>query len=379
MNVLNVNSSLDLNTGGGTAERTYQMSRFLSKLDTVRCTVLTFEIGTDQSRIDQLTGVRVVRLSRLYKRFNIPIWRNSLIQRLVRDADLIHLMDHWSILNYLVASEAAVQKKPYVICPAGSLPIYGRSPVLKKLYNHFAGYALVKNASGWIAVTSGEFPHFERYGIRASKVVEIPNGICEDDFPDISHKSFKSKFHLPDCPLILFMGRLNKIKGPDLLLQAFIQAQNELKGAHLVFAGPDCGMLAELTKMADSGNVTDRVHFLGYLCGMDKVAAYRSARLLVVPSRHDAMSIVALEAGICGTPVLLTDQCGFHHICNVDPRLEVAATITGLATGLINLLTPSDLLDKISPIYREYICTRYSWSKIALDYLAFYKTVIGIH
>ena len=48
--------------------------------------------------------------------------------------------------------------------------------------------------------------------------------------------------------MILFMGRLNPIKGPDLLLQAFIQARHQFADFHLVFAGPDGGMLPELMR-----------------------------------------------------------------------------------------------------------------------------------
>lgn len=133
------------------------------------------------------------------------------------------------------------KNKPYVVCPAGALPIFGRSARLKRLYNFLVGRAIIKNATGWIAVTSGELPHFESYGIHASKVKIIPNGVAEEDFQFADTQSFLSRYHIPAVPIILFMGRLNPIKGPDLLLQAFIQARRDFLDFHLVFAGPDGG------------------------------------------------------------------------------------------------------------------------------------------
>jgi hypothetical protein len=71
MRVLNVNSSLDSQTGGGTAERTFQMSRALGhKIE--NCTVLTIDTGLDQQRIDAMRPAHVVALPLLWRRFYVP-------------------------------------------------------------------------------------------------------------------------------------------------------------------------------------------------------------------------------------------------------------------------------------------------------------------
>ena len=129
---------------------------------------------------------------------------------------------------------------------------------------------------------------------------------------------FRNKIGIGNSPFILFVGRLNRIKGPDLLLKAFYNIKNNLQDFHLGFVGPDDGMLSELKQMVDEYQLNDRIHFIGYLGGADKSNAYHAADLLVIPSRQEAMSIVVLEAGISGTPVLLTDQCGFNVIEKID-------------------------------------------------------------
>jgi len=355
------------------------MSRFLAQQDGVRCTVLALDIELDSTRAQAHAPATVIALPCLWKRFYVPRsgWRT--IKKLVGEADVIHMMGHWSVLNLLVYLAARSANKPYVVCPAGALPIFGRSARLKRFYNAIAGRAIIRNAAAWIAVTAGEFPHFETYGISTSRVVVIPNGVTEEDFPLADKQEFLNRHDLPDVPVVLFMGRLNPIKGPDLLLQAFIQIRHRFTDFHLVFAGPDGGMLSELQQAAEQAGISEYVHFLGYVSGNDKSAAYRYAKLLVVPSRQEAMSIVALEAGICGTPVLLTDQCGFSDIRLVDARLEVPATVDGVAQGLSSLLADATVLEHLASAWKDFVGRHYAWRNIVSEYIGLYKSIIMPH
>ena len=377
LHILNVNTTIDLMTGGGTAERTFQMSRFLA-LKGAKCTVLAINAGLDESRVLALKPAAVVTFPLVWKRYYIPIISWKTIKKLVSDADVVHLMGHWSVLNALVYIALRRAHKPYVVCPAGALPLFGRSKWLKLLFNFIVGKKIIHNASGWIAVTSAEFPHFESYGIHSSKVTVIPNGISKADFPVVDINSFKRSKGLSDKPIILFMGRLNPIKGPDLLLQAFILVKDIVTDYQLVFAGPDEGMQSELVEMAKQEGVIDRVHFLGYVGGNDKSAAYHMASLLVIPSRQEAMSIVALEAAICGTPVLLTDQCGFSEIKTIDSGLEVPANPIDIANGMVKLLSNPESLKKISLNFEKFVSERYSWDFIVDIYLDLYRNLLGI-
>ena len=375
MHVLNVNSTLGLKTGGGTAERTFQMSRFLAKQG-VQCTVLTLNIELDEKRVVDLAPATVIVLSCFWKRYYVPWTKWTAIKQLVEEADVIHIMGHWGVLNALVYLAAQRANKPYVVCPAGALPLFGRSKLIKKLYNWLIGNAIINNASAWIAVTKSEFPQFEAYGIDASKITVIPNGINVDNFSHVEPQFFTKKYSLPDSPVILFMGRLNLIKGPDILLDAFIQVQEHLGGSHLVFIGPDGGMLSMLQSRAQDAGITHKVHFLGYMNGLDKSAAYHAADLLVVPSRQEAMSIVALEAGICGTAVLVTDQCGFGEIKSIHSGLEVAANVAGVSEGLVHLFSQPKALDNYAASFQKLVAEKYTWKIIINSYLNLYKKII---
>jgi len=286
-------------------------------------------------------------------------------------------MGHWTLINACVYLFARYFQKLYVVCPAGSLLIYGRSKLLKWLYNFIIGRRIIRDASGHIAISTNEITHFESYGIAPERVTVIPNGIDEDGFAVTDDPVFRSKYGLNESPFILFVGRLNTIKGPDLLLEAFGQLGQELKNCHLVFAGHDEGMLHDLRLMAARFSIQDRVHFVGYLGGDDKARAYRAAELVVVPSRQEAMSIVVLEAGISGKPVLLTDQCGFDEVARINGGRVVPPSVEGLKQGLLDMLDDSEKLRTMGRNLQQFVRDRFDWKVIVNDYIALYQKILS--
>jgi glycosyltransferase involved in cell wall biosynthesis len=372
--VLNVIISLDRVTGGGSVERTFQMSRSLAKAGE-ECTILTTDIGQTPERMKELEGITVVALPCLSQRFYVPKFDYQRIRDLVRGADVIHLMSHWSFLNALVYFFARRHHKPYVVCPAGVLLIYGRSRVLKTLYNWVIGRRLIQNAAKHIAITADEIPQFSTYGVSKDSVTIIPNGIDPEEFKDDEVDDFRAKYGLGSAPFILFMGRLDPAKGPDLLLRAFCNAREHLLSYHLVFAGPGLDESPELRAMVADYNIRDRVHFLGYVGGLNKSRAYHAADLLVIPSRREAMSIVALEAGITGTPVLMTDQCGFNELAEAGGGMVVAASVEGLEKGLVDMLGNPAALKMKGEKLRAFVSKHFLWDSIIDKYIRLYNDV----
>jgi glycosyltransferase involved in cell wall biosynthesis len=375
MRILNVNILLDPVTGGGTAERTFQMSRSLAR-EGIECSILTTDIGLTSDRISQLENVRVLALPCISKRFFVVRFSWSKLKTLIGSVDVIHLMGHWSMLNVLVALIARQLGKPYVICPAGELSLFGRSRWIKQLFNIVFGYRVVSHAAGYIAVTPDEIPTYALYGVDASNVTVISNGINEIEFSDDGSSQFSSRFGLLGVPFILFMGRLNPIKGPDLLLEAFCLIARNYPELHLVFAGPDGGLLNSLKKLTQEQGLINRVHFIGYIAGRDKIEAYRNAKLLVIPSRQEAMSIVVLEAGIVGTPVLLTDRCGFDEVATVGGGQVVGASAIGLANGLETMLLDDTALKKMGLLLKSHVRKNYLWTVIVEKFKNLYLQIL---
>ena len=370
MKILFVNMMLEPVNGGGTVERTLQLARHMHKAG-IDCSILTTDVGMTFQALETLRGegLQITALKCLYDRFYFPTLSINAIKKLVSEADVIHLMGHWTVINVLTYLVARSLGKRYVVCPAGALSIYGRSKVLKSLFNFIIGNKIITNANGHIAIGENEISQFKVYGVTEDKVASIPNGINPDDFMAKDVEGFRRKYELKSFPFVLFLGRLHTEKGPDILLSAFGLLDGRFSGMHLVFVGPDNGMLAALKKNAIEYGISDRVHFIGYLAGNDKSAAYHAATLVVIPSRFEAMSIVVLEAGICGMPVLLTDQCGFSEIERKNGGAVVTASVEGIKHGLEKLLCAPDSLREMGRINKKYIQENYTWDCAVQKYL----------
>ncbi len=379
MKILNVNHSLDPVRGGGVTERTYQMSRYLAEAD-VDCSILTLDIDLTEERRRQLKGVHITALPCVNKRFYFPRPTFGMLRSVaasVQSSDLVHIMNHWTVINALAFLAARRFHKPYVVCPAGALPTFGRSGLLKKFYNHLIGYKIVRNAARCIAVTADEIDHFRAYGVEPQKIVVIPNGINAEDYLEQGADAFRARHHLGSHPFILFIGRLNPIKGPDLLLDAFCRLGERFKNYHLVYAGPDEGLLAGLREFAHAHHMADRVHFIGFIGGAEKSRAYHAASLLVIPSRKEAMSIVVLEAGMAKTPVLITDQCGFPEVTEVNGGLVVPATVEGLEKGLAEMLMGENNLPEMGRHLNRFVTGNYQWRVLIGQYIQLYQQILS--
>ena len=73
-----------------------------------------------------------------------------------------------------------------------------------------------------------------------------------------------------------------------------------------------------------------KVTFLEPVIGDEKISAYHSADLFVIPSRFDTMTIVALEAAASSLPILISKQCDFSELSESGSGLEVSADIQEL-------------------------------------------------
>ena len=375
MRILSVCALMDAETGGGNAERVLQLSKaFL--MTGATATVLTLDIGLTPARYKLFGAVKVIALPCLQRRFLIPTLSNRAIAHAIADADVIHLTNHWTALNAIGARIAAKMRKPYVVCPAGALPVFGRSRILKFVYNAVVGKRVVRDANAWVAITDAERHQFSPYAVNPSSVTVIPNGIWIDEFSEKTHKiDYRTQLGIKDEPVILFVGRLNLIKGPDILLEAFGSARRAGIGGHLLYAGPDEGMLHSLTRRANELGLSAHVHFLGYLAHPEKLAAYHAADIVVVPSRSEAMSLVALEAGACGKPVVLTDRCGFDEVAAAGGGLVIPADSSAMRDAILALLNDAAPRNGMGANLRQLIESRYTWSMSAQKYLNLFESV----
>jgi glycosyltransferase involved in cell wall biosynthesis len=117
--------------------------------------------------------------------------------------------------------------------------------------------------------------------------------------------------------LFLFLGRIHKKKGCDLLIEAFAKVARQEVSVRLVMAGPDqSGWASELKVLANHLGIGDRIYWTGMLSGDLKWGAFYASELFVLPSHQENFGIAVAESLGCGVPVLISTKVNiWREIC----------------------------------------------------------------
>jgi len=376
MRVLNVRANMHPVRGAGSAERALQISRALAQRPGVEVTHLSLDLGATEQWSRKLEQVDIVTLRCINARFQLPAPSLRRLDEAVQQADVVHFIGNWSVLNALVYRRARSLGVPHVVCPAGALAIFGRSKVLKRAYNRLVGDELVRTAARHIAITEDEVPQLLAHGATVDSVRVIPNGVVAEEFEHRDDGGFRRRFGLGDAPFLLFVGRLNPIKGPDLLIEAFASVTERFPHHRLLLAGSDEGMLARLTELVERHALQQRVRFIGHISDETKSAAYHAAELLIIPSRQEAMSMVVLEAGAAATPVIATDRCGLSELGRINAAIIVPATVERIADGIAAALADPAGLRVMAEKLHAHTLDRFCWDAVGSQLVELLREVV---
>lgn len=241
----------------------------------------------------------------------IPYYLPMVVRREIMDFDVIHIHEYRTVLAIVIRYYAKKYGIPYVLQAHGSLPIIIKRQRLKKIFDILFGYRILRDASKVIAVSEAEVKQYKQMSINDDKIVVVPDGIDVEAFRDLpTHEKFREKYDIKEDHMILFLGRIHKRKGIDFLIKSFSELTREMSDVVLVIIGPDDRYKVEVEKSIKTLNLGNRVKLIGYVDEKDKLSAYVDADVLVYPAIFEIFGLVPFEAIMCGTPVIVTDDCG---------------------------------------------------------------------
>ncbi len=222
-------------------------------------------------------------------------------------------------------------------------------------------------AAAVTAVSSAARDDLGRFGI--VDPVVVPNGV--DPAVDVHDPSA----HI-DRPLVLAVGRAERVKGFDLLLSAFA-VSGLAERARLVVVG-DGSQLEPLRAQASSLGLQGSVEFAGALDNEAVRRLIASANVLVVPSRREAFGIVVLEGWAAGVPVVVTDREGPASLVRheIDALVADPTDAASFGAAMRRVLDDPELATRLARAGRV-ASERYTWSAVTDRYEALYRRILG--
>jgi D-inositol-3-phosphate glycosyltransferase len=227
------------------------------------------------------------------------------------------------------------------------------------------------------------------YGADAGKIKVVPPGVDLDLFRPIPPRQARRILGLPpDRRIVLFVGRIEPLKGIDTLLRAMalfvpeIPCWQEDLSVVIIGGAPGAGIekvndeLARLEKLRLELGIQELVTFQGAQDQDTLVYYYSAADLVVIPSRYESFGMVALEAMACGTPVVASRVGGLTYSIQdgqtgfLVPERDAEA----LAEKVRLLLCDEELREKLGRQAAKW-ARNYGWSAIADQILELYQEI----
>lgn len=384
---------------GGVTEASYNLAKNL-KSRGHDVTVYATDVGNNQdSRLmvkeyEDLDGINVYYFKNISNALAFKhqvytpkgIW--DVMKKNIKKFDIIHFQDYRSVMHVVTWYYAKQYNIPYVLQTYGYLGHTFEKARLKRFFDLFFGYKILADAQ---VIISGDadLKEYKKIGVNSGKVhgvdwnkiqvvtnplyaVESFNNL--DNFDD-----FKKKFKIEEKRIILFLGRLHKIKGIEFLLQGFNSLCNDRDDVILLIAGPDEGYKSVLDQQISKFGINDKIIFTGILTGDDKIAALSEADMLVQTSIYERGPGSPFEAVLCGTPVVVTRNTGAGDIVSkIDAGFLVDyGDVEGLKKAMEEILDkPEKALKKVE-YAKKYIINNLSWNNGIKEYENVYKEIMA--
>lgn len=284
--------------------------------------------------------------------------------------DLIHVF--FSFPTGAIAWWARlIYPQPYVVSLLGG-DVPGADPEVTTMHRLLMPFtrSLWKHAGAVV-------PNSQRLGDLAGDVIEMP-------FPVITNGVDLSVFHPSEdvqrSPLLrfLFVGRLVKQKGLDILLHALAEAGDRIPGWELTVVG-DGPLREEYTALAEQLGIADPVTWRGWVDFSELPGLYRSHDIFVLPSRYEGMPSVVLQAMASGCAVLANHVFGIDEIVRQGENGYYADLDdpADFRHKLIAISTAADLEAMKSRSIEH--AAQFSWESIAGKYIDLYRDILSWH
>ena len=317
------------------------------------------------------------------------------LRKEIKKYDIIHIHEHRHSLAIATSYYAHKFNIPYVLQAHGSVLPFFQKEKLKEIFDKLWGFKILHNAKKVLALTEVEKQQYLKMRVKEENIEIVPLGINLEEYDknNLPKKGiFRKKYNIKDDEkLLLFLGRLNKIKGLGLLIKSFSILNDDFKTSEnikdsenikasknikLAIVGPDNGFLKELKTLIEKYDLKKNVIITGPLYENNKKEALLDCDIFIMPSKYESFTTSGLEAMACGKPLVLTEN---NHISDwVDSVTGFTSEYDEikLATSIKSLITDEKLMNEFGKNGKNLIKERYNWDSIESQIKTIYENIL---
>ncbi len=294
------------------------------------------------------------------------------------DFDLIHGHDWLVFWVCRVLKHALTKPLLYTIHATEFGRNQGIYNEIQRYINDLEWYATFE---AWRVIVCSNFMKQEvknLFQLPDDKVLEIANGVNEENYRADYSKAFRQNYASPDEQIILYVGRIVREKGIQVLIQSIPEILQRNPASKFVIAGKG-PYLDSLKAQADYLGISNRVYFTGFISDEERNKLYRCADLAVFPSLYEPFGIVALEAMATMTPVIVSAVGGLvEFVEDGENGLAVPPNDPPrLAQAILQLLNKQNTARRLANNGYRLVKEKYSWKQIARKTVKVYQEVLA--
>jgi glycosyltransferase involved in cell wall biosynthesis len=386
LRIAQVNVYFNPFTVGGAEWYVHNLSRELVKMghEVDVFTADTYN-GKKAPTSESIDGISVHRMPlKLDLTYRLKLW-DGLTDALARGSyDIIHTYDYAQphSLDALEAGKRSGSGTAITVFDVHSMipRVWYKQIPMNYMDSYFAKRTL-PHAGRVLVRAPNLIDSLMKIGGRRETMVVTPSGVRDESLGSFDGGKFLKKYGVTGGPIILFMGRLNPLKGPENLLLAAPRLLKQFPGAAFVFVGPEqSGYLDHLRTVANGLGVGSRVYFTGPIYDFqEKMEAYASCDVFVLPTSYEGTSQAVFEAMSQAKPIVATDVGGipFQIKNGREGTLVPYGDVGALADGVESMLKNPELARELGRNAQDKVQKNFRYSMLASNMVEIYKEIDG--
>ena len=303
------------------------------------------------------------------------------LARAIGGADVVEIHSLWNGTASTAAALCRRAKVPYVLTPRGMLdPIcLVRRRWRKRLYGLFIEDATLAGSSGFHFLSDEECRRARvRRTLSDDEVAVSPNGAprVTERIPNGVLAGLVPETRASGRPVIVYLGRLDPIKGIELQIRALALLPEPVRPV-LLLVGPDFGEGPRLERLARAEGVEEQVIQTGPIYGLERFSVMVEADLVVLTSVYDCNPVVANEALAVGACVLATEGCSLGRFAAEGALVQVPRTTADFAGALERILADREAMARTRSRGQEFARTQLDWHVVVEPLIRLYERLVS--